>query len=366
MPALSFNGVTNAFLPVTNFRNGLVNTNLAPDLNAGILALPSNSGTTTFPKTPMRNVIHSFNVFAERQLGWNLKASVGYVGTRAPGQMGFININASAPGTGTAGRPLFVKFGLTTDITEILPYGDTSYDSLQSTLQRHWANSVFGMAYTWSKAINYADNDGGPRIQYLPLKQLNKGLAGYDRTHNLQMYGVYDLPFGKGQAYASKGALGTILGGFQINGIASITSGTPIFVQQGNGFNLNAAGSGQMPDQVVTTVNVPGGIGVGNPYFDRNAFAIVNIPSGSAQRFGTAGRNVLRGPHYFNMDMGLFRTITLGENVKLQFKAEALNVLNHPNFANPQGDINNSNFGYVTSTTGTGERNVRFAVRLSF
>lgn len=366
MPSLSFNGVTNAFLPVTTFRQGLVNTSIAPDLNAGVLLLPSNSGTTTYPKTPMRNVIHSFNLILERQLPWKLKGTVGYVGTRAPGQMGFININASAPGTGTAGRPLFTKFGIQSDITEILPYGNTSYDSLQSTLVRHWASSIFGMAYTWSKAINYADNDGGPRIQYMPLKQLNKALAGYDRTHNLQIYGVYDLPFGKGQEYANKGAVAHVLGGFQLSGVASIMSGTPIFVQQSNGFNLNAAGSGQMPDQVVTNVSIPGGIGVGNPYFDRNAFAIVNIPSGSPQRFGTAGRNVLRGPGYFNIDMGLFKTFSFGENLKLQLKAEAINVLNHPNFANPQGDINNTNFGYITSTTGTGERNVRFAIKVSF
>lgn len=356
----------NAFIPVTTLRLGLINNSIAPNLNAGILALPSNSGTTTYPKTPMRNVIHSFNLIVERQLPWKFKGSIGYVGTRAPGQMGFININASAPGTGNAGRPLFVKFGLATDITEILPYGDTTYDSLQSTLQRRWGSSLFGMAYTWSKAINYADNDGGPRIQYLPLKERNKGLAGYDRTHNLQLYGVYDLPFGKGQQYASKGALSAILGGFQLNGIASIQSGTPIGITQGNAFNLNAAGSGQYPDQVKAAVAILGGIGAGKEYFDRSAFSIVNIASGQTQRFGTAGRNVLRGPGFFNIDMGLFRTFTFTENFKLQFRAEALNLLNHANFSNPQGDINNANFGFITSTTGTGERNMRFAVRVTF
>jgi hypothetical protein len=366
MPAVTFNGTTNAFLPVTTFRIGLVNTSVAPDLNAGIIPLPANSGTTTFPKTPMRNIIHSFNFIVERQLPWKFKASVGYVGTRAIGQMGFININAGAPGTGTAGRPLFQRFGLTTDINEIIPYGDTTYDSLQATLQKRLGSSTFGMAYTFSKAINYADNDGGPRIQYLPLKELNKGLASYDRTHNLQIYGVYDLPFGKGQRWAGKGVLGAILGGFQLNGIASVMSGTPITIIQNNGFNLNAAGSGQVPDQILSTINVPGGIGIGNPYFDRNAFGIVNIPSGQTQRFGTAGRNVLRGPGFFNVDLGLFRTFPIKESVKIQFRVEALNALNHANFANPQGDINNSNFGYINSTTGTGERNLRFAVRVSF
>ncbi|MBS1793191.1 MAG: TonB-dependent receptor [Acidobacteria bacterium] len=366
MPAIIFNGVTNAYIPVTNFRQGLVNTSIAPNLNAGIIPLPANSGTTTFPKTPMRKVINSFNVIVERQLPWKFKGSLGYVGTRVIGQMGFININASAPGTGTAGRPLFVRFGLAQDINEIMPYGDTTYDSMQMTLMRRFGGSTVGMAYTWSKAINYADNDANPRIQYLPAKELNRGPAGYDRTHNLQIYGVYDLPFGKGQQWASSGVLGAIFGGFQLNGVASIMSGTPITIVQGNGFNLNAAGSGQVPDQILTTVNIPGGIGVGNPYFDRNAFAIVNIPTTGTQRFGTAGRNNIRGPGFFNIDLGLFRTFSITETIKVQLRAEALNALNHANFANPQGDINNSNFGYITSTTGTGERNMRFALRITF
>jgi hypothetical protein len=366
MPGIQFNGQTNAFIPVTTLRTGLVNTGVAPNLNAGIIPLPANSGTTTYPKTPMRDIIHSFNFIVERQLPWKFKTSIGYVGTRAMGQMGFININASAPGTGTAGRPLFQRFGLTADINEIMPYGDTTYDSLQATLVRRFSNSTFGVSYTWSKAINYADNDANPRIQYLPEKERNRGLAGYDRTHNLQLYGVYDLPFGKGKRWASNGFLGWLIGGFQLNGIASVLSGTPIGIIQNNGFNLNALGSGQVPDQVLPEVRILGGIGVGNPYFDRSAFAVVNIPSGQPQRFGSAGRNVLRGPGFFNVDLGLFKAFTVTETVKLQFRVEALNALNHANFANPQGDINNSNFGYITSTTGTGERNLRFAVRLSF
>jgi hypothetical protein len=71
----------------------------------------------------------------------------------------------------------------------------------------------FGAAYTWSKTINYADNDGGPRIQYLPEKERNRGPASYDRTHNLQMYAVYDLPFGKGNRWAHDGWTSRVLGG---------------------------------------------------------------------------------------------------------------------------------------------------------
>ncbi|MFL6208568.1 MAG: TonB-dependent receptor domain-containing protein [Pyrinomonadaceae bacterium] len=378
MPTPTFNGATNSFLPVTTLRQGLVNPNPPPDLSQGVLPLPSNTGTTTYPADPRRKEIHSFNVIVERQLPWNFTSSIGYVGTRAVGQMGFININASAPGTGNNGRPLFTtdaagnRVRITADINEIIPYRTTTYDSLQATLNRRWASSIFGVAYTWSKAINYADNDANPRIQYMPEARRNRGPAGYDRPHNLQTYLVYDLPFGKGQHWADSGVGSKLLGGFQFNGIMSIMSGTPFYVVQNTAPNLNAGGSGQVPNQLNPVIQYRNGIGLGNPYFD-NTILGVNCTSGCAwapetgARFGSAGRNNLRGPGFFNVDLGLFRTFSLSEDFKLQLRAEALNALNHPNFANPNANISDpSTFGFITATTGTAQRVMRFAARLSF
>jgi hypothetical protein len=289
--------------------------------------------------------------------------------------MGFININASAPGTGSAGRPL-AALGITADINEILPYGTATYDSLQAQFTRRWASSLFGASYTWSKAINYGDNDAGPRIQYLPEKERNRGLAGYDRTHNLQMYWVYDLPFGRGQQWASEGWASKLFGGFQINGVASVMSGVPFYVIQGTAPNLLAGGSSQVPNQINPVVAILGGIGAPstNPaqalsggaaslrYFDTTAFAVEN-----GARFGTAGRNNLRGPGFFEMDLGIFRTFSISERIKFQLRAEALNATNHANFANPQADINNANFGFITATTGPNQsRQWRFGARVSF
>ncbi len=373
MPAIKFNfgdgrgPVDSSSIPVTTFRLGLINTSTAPDLSQGIILLPANTGTTTFPKEPMRKEIHSFNFMIERELPMRFTGQVGYVGTRAVGQMGFININAGPPGTGNAGRPLAVKFGLVADINSIQPYGTTTYDSLQALFTRRWASSLFGTAYTWSKTINFADNDGGPRIQYLPEKQRNRGLASYDRTHNLQMYGVYDLPFGKGQRWANDGWARKVLGGFQVSGTVSVWSGLPFYIIQGNGRNLNAGGSGQVPDQIKPSVSILGGIGRGNLYFDRTAFAEVNIPQGQTQRFGSVGRNTLRGPGFFESNLSMYRTFSISERVKFQFRAEALNATNHANFANPQADINNADFGFVTSTTGPNQsRQWRFGMRLNF
>ncbi|HSE23131.1 MAG TPA: TonB-dependent receptor [Pyrinomonadaceae bacterium] len=380
MPAIKFGGADNSFIPVTTLRQGLINSSTPPNLSQGIIPLPANTGTTTFPKEAMRKEIHSFNFFVERELPWKFVGQVGYVGTRAKGQMGFININAGPPGTGTSGRPLFIKFGLQADINSIIPYGDTTYDGLQALFTRRWARSQFGTAYTWSKTINYADNDGGPRIQFLPAKERNRGPASYDRTHNLQMYGVYDLPFGKGERWVNDGWGSRILGGFQVSGVMSLTSGLPFYVVQGSGFNLNAGGSAQVPDQVLPTVAILGGIGQGHKYFDTTAYRVVNICVGDAQgnptaqcpvvlpqRFGTAGRNNVRGPGFFETDLSIYRTFSISESVKFQLRAEALNATNHANFSNPQADINNATFGFITSTTGPNQsRQWRFGARLSF
>ncbi len=383
MPAIKFNGVDNAFIPVTTLRQGLVNSSGAPNINAGIIPLPANTGTTTFPKDPRRKEIHSFNFLVERELGWKSTIQAGYVGTRAVDQMGFININAGPPGTGNAGRAL-ARFGLTADINSIQPYGTTTYDGLQVLFRRRWASSQFGTAYTWSKTYNYADNDAGPRIQYLPAKELNRGLASYDRTHNLQVYGVYDLPFGKGQRWAKDGWQSKVLGGFQISGVMSLMSGIPIYVIQGSAPNLLAGGSGQVPNQLIPNITILGGIGTpsqrgaaAGPWFTNTVQGLtiqgVTCTSGCAWApetgavFGNTVRNNLRGPGFFETDLSIFRTFRISEQVEFQFRAEALNATNHANFANPTSDINNANFGYVTGLYGPNQsRQWRFGARLSF
>lgn len=381
-PTVTFNGASNAFIPVTTLRQGLATDiyGRAPDLTLGVIPLPAGAGTTTYPKDPERKYIQSWNVFAQRQLTSWLTAQAGYVGTLVRGQMGFININTSAPGTGNAGRAL-AQFGLTQDINMIKPFGDATYHALQSEIRARGANGQLGIVYTLSRAENYQDNDSNPRIPYLPEKERNKGLAGFDRTHNFQAFWVYDLPFGRNQRWATKGVADVLIGGWQFNGILQVMSGTPVNIVQGGAGNLNAAGSGQYPDLVKDAVaiysdnlkNLPATGGAGaDPnnyqYFDRSAFAAVSIPAGQQQRFGTSPRNPIRGPGFWNVDLGLFKTIHLPGTVGLQLRVEALNAFNHPNFANPGGDISNAGtFGFITATTGSAqERTIRFGARLSF
>ena len=263
------------------------------------MKLPSGVSTTTYPKEPDRKVIHSWNVIVQRELTSWLTAQVGYVGTRAIGQMGFININTAAPGTGNAGRAL-AAFGLTQDINMIKPFGDMNYNGLQAEVRARLNSAQFGAAYTLSKTTNYADNDANPRIPYPPAKELNKAVAGYDRTHNFQGYWVWDLPFGKGRRWSTGGVAGAVFGGWQVNGLVTIQTGQPINVVQGTAGNLLAQGQRAVPRQGQghrgDLSRQPEGkppprepIAAPISYFDTSAFAAVSIPAGQQQRFGNVG-----------------------------------------------------------------------------
>ena len=180
-----------------------------------------------------------------------------------------------------------------------------------------------------------------------------------------------------GHDRAGEGWKKALLGDWQLNGVWSAMSGTPIYIIQNSGFNLNAAGSAQVPDLIKPDVATYPGHRVGRPpagsnpgdyeYFDRSAYQAVNIPAGQPQRFGNSPRNSLRGPGFWNVDLGLFRTFSLPRNVNLQVRLEALNAFNHANFSNPGNNVSDAaTFGFITSTTGVGERNLRFGVRVSF
>jgi len=121
---------------------------------------------------------------------------------------------------------------------------------------------------------------------------------------------------------------------------------------------LNAPGNTQTADLVKPTVEKLGGIGVGNPFYDPSAFA---APVGV--RFGTVGRNILRGPGTVDVDMAIFRSFPIRDRAKLEFRAEASNVTNTPHFNNPNANISNANFLSVTSTNAD-QRQLRFGLRM--
>jgi hypothetical protein len=381
LPVVQLNGTDNNFLPVTTLRDGLASPGSAVDLDAGRLRLPDGVGTVTYPEDAQRGTIDSWNLTVQREVTPWLTAQVAYVGTRVNGQMGFININAGPPGEGSAGRPL-TQQGFVGDVNlnRLEPYGETTYDGLQTELRLRSSNAQGGITYTLSKTTNYFDNTvgwstgaGGPRVQYQPEQDRNKGTAGYNRTHVFNAFGVWDLPLGEGL----DGIAGALLGGWQINGLLNVQSGTPIYIIQGNAPDLLAAGSGQIPDQVGSiTINPDFQYGVGGaPAGQESAyqyFSVDSFQTVDGARFGNAERNNLDGPGFWNLDLGFFKSFDLPGRFRLQFRAEAINALNHPNFRSPVNRVggndlsNAAQFGTIRGLVGVNSRQLRFAARVWF
>jgi hypothetical protein len=156
-----------------------------------------------------------------------------------------------------------------------------------------------------------------------------------------------------------------IIGGWQINSLLSLMSGSP-FTVQAPATTLDMPGSTQTADLIKPEVAKLGDIGRGRLWFDTSAFQAP--PLG---RFGNTGFNLLRGPGLVNWDFGIFREFAFTERFRAQFRAESFNFSNTPHFGNPGNTIGDANFGQITGVTnlareGIDERQFRFGLRFSF
>jgi len=352
----------NTFQPVRTLEQGIP-AFVEPDTSSGVVTLPLTATTITPPTKLRRGYIQSWNLILERKLPFDLVGSAGYVATKTVRQFSDLNLNAAGPGEGNIGRPLARAFGRLVDTTLTDAFTDGNYHSLQATLNRRFTNGLMiRTSYTFGKAINENDEPsrGGSMFNHPSVRHRNRALASSDRTHNIQMGFLYELPFGPGKAMlANGGPLSWIMRGWQINGIVGAYSGTP-FTVTASGTSVNAPGNTQTADQVKSEVGYPGAIGPGQIWFDTSAFAPI-----TEVRFGSSGRNLLRGPGAIRTDASLFRRFTLSERFDLQFRAEAFNVPNHPQFNNPAANVTGANFGMITSAKAA-ERQLRFGLRLGF
>ena len=346
---------------------------VGPTLSQGSFPLPTAITTTTYPANYRRGYIESFNVTLQHDFGFFTLQSA-WVSSLAVRHTADININAAGPGGGVAGQAYYPLTGQTTAITESTPFNNAKYESWQSQLTRRLGKAgLFGITYTFSKAMDYGDNDdSGLTWAWVPMYIRNYALAGFDRTHNFQGYWDYKLPFGRGTSLANHGVAAAIAGGWQLNGILSRYSGTP-FTVASSGTSVNAPGNTQTANQVASSVAILGGHGIGangGSYFNPAAFAPVTTVN-----FGNSGRDIVRGPGVFNVNASLFRNFRLTERFMLQFRAESFNLTNTPQFGNPGATVSSATFvngvitslnGYTQITSASNERQLRFALRLSF
>jgi hypothetical protein len=368
--------ISTQFTGASTFQNaGTLRTGIpavvGPDLRLETFPLPLAVGTTTFPQVYNRGYVESWNFTIQRDIGAGVNLQAAYVGSRGVRQTVNQNINAGGPGGGNAGRALFPRFGRITNITYHNPFNTSQYDGFQFQGTKRMGATMLGVSYTFSKSISWGDDtDSGLTWNWVPMLHRNRALAGFDRTHNLQFYGNYELPFGRNKQFANSGVMAAIAGGWQLNWILSRMSGTP-FTVGSSATSVNAPGNTQTADQIKNDVQILGGHGVGQPYFDPLAFRAV-----TDARFGSSGRNILRGPGVFNIDGSIFRNFAITERLKLQVRGEMFGVTNTPAFGNPGATVSNMTLnadgtvralaGYTEITGASGERQIRFAAKISF
>lgn len=371
------NNAPDSFQSVGPLRNGIPAI-VVPDISSGRIPVPGTYSARALEQNVRRGYIQSFNLTMQKQLGKGFTGQAGYVASRQIHITQILNLNAGQElGRGTAGQPFFQKFGRTANTELLGPVGTNKYDSLQATLARRFANGLqINAGYTWSKVIGICCDelsDNPPRVQALNYFYLNRALMPYDRTHNFNTSFIAELPFGRNKRFLSDGPAAAIAGGWQVNGLLVMYSGSPFSVSSND--TLSMPGSTQRADQMKPEVKI-----LGDPasWFDPLAFA----PATGA-RFGNAGYNSLRGPGTRNFDFSLYRTFHIREGFTAQFRAEAFNLTNTPHFSNPGANVSNlsknsdgsvrslGGFTTITSTSGIGrdgidERVFRFGLRLAF
>lgn len=401
VPAASLTGLNGAGLGAGAYSvpTGIVLQPL-PIISGGSVPLPQTVSTTTFANPYKRGYINSYNLIVEHEFAQNLVFQTGYVGSYDIRSTVNMNANPSLPGTGSAGGVLSQAYtqlklcgaspcNYTGTINEIVPFPLPSrYDSLQTKLTYRMARgSSAGFAWTWSRAIDYADNEDLGFLTFPDPEfwQKNRAPANFDRTHNFEIWSVLALPFGKGQRWAQSGLANWLLGGWLIDPIVSKMSGTPFTVTAGG--SLNANGSAQTAD-LIGEFHVLNGkpprtgvtcqqTDLSCHYFDASNFAapvICNSPSTncvSPAHYGNTGRNAFRGPGYFNMNLSVLRDFRMTERFTLEIRADAFGFTNTPHFANPNASCpanaaptggveqlcstgSNNNFGVITSTVSPG------------
>jgi hypothetical protein len=343
----------NGFIPYGNIAQGIPGAP-NPDISSGNVPLPRGVAMTfPDPDNVERGATQSWNVFVERRLPLDIATSIGYVGTRTDGQYATLNLNYAEAG-GNANRQLFEEAGTAT-INVLASSSKTRYHALQIAVNRPYKSGLLLKgAYTLSKAQNEGDDDGSGYPWPQPSQfHRNFALAGFDRTHMLQLGFVYELPFARG----SSSVLGAIAKDWQINGIASWLSGEPFSIGGDNGLLQQQGG--------MQTINVTGDpepgfgeAGPDEPWYDPTAF------SQPGRAWGNSGRNAFRGPGNWNLDFSVFRTIPFGR-YQLEIRAESQNVMNHAQFGNPVTGFTDPNFMRIRSLA-RAPRTIQLGLRFVF
>ena len=353
---------------------------VAPGFDISVLGPPSRQ---TFDRSQRTTYSEQWSINVQRQLVPDLVAEVGYVGNRGLKLLATKFHNEIIPGLGDQlGRPpeLVTRDRRDTEIGRISYQqhsGNSNYHAMEWSLKKRFSRGfMFNGHYTWSHGINYSGIDrvtafGNGTIQDQDNWRASRGRSFTDIRHNLSLDGAWELQADRKLGFDS-GIGKKFFEGWQFNWIVSLRTGTPILgISSGRDTRGNNSSNVQRADYV-------GGEGRFSDYrsnrilLNRDAFANPCLNAGftsdsNCGLFGNFGANVFSAPGQQVYDLSLFKTTTIKENLRLQFRAEFFNAFNRANFNAPGGSrrrTTSGSFGQITSAQDP--RQIQFALKILF
>ena len=310
----------------------------------------------------------SWDFLIQQQFPHSFVGQVGYIGSEGHNLFTTRATNLLDPVTRKRPLSQFGQFNIKHNDA------NSNFNAVQASLQRSFASGwLWQTQYMWSHAITDGSVGAGENvaIQNASCRACDKSDTPFDVRHTVTTNSVYELPFGPGRHYFHPaGAVGKLIVGWEVTALVTGSTGRPvnIVVTRSASDMPDGNRSNQRPDLVPGVPLIPPDGQTIFQWFNPAAF---KMPAKGT--WGNAGRNIGRGPGYWEMDLGIEKRTPVSGKTTLSFRAEAFNVLNHPIYANPAANISAlATFGRITNVlnngaTGTGTpRRLQFMSRLEF
>lgn len=325
--------------------------------------VPANALVSYVDKDFHSSPVQSWFASVQQQFGAHLFLDVAYVGNRADDLLYLANynqaaVNNAAGSLSLASRRPISGFG---DITYVFNGGKSRYKALQTKAEWRSKNLQLLTSLTLSESKDNGagalENQNGnyPGPQDAKNIAADFALSGYHQPYNSTTSFVYSLPFGRGERWGNDwgAALDTLLGGWQVSGVYTMTPGEMVTLQyspsaafQVSGITNDFAGANNYRPNVVCDPYAPAGTQSITNWFNP---ACVVAPTDPSQPFGDAARNSVRGPNFRQFDFAAIKRVSLGGSTKIELRLEAFNLFNRTNFGPPNGNRSSSAFGTITS-----------------
>jgi Carboxypeptidase regulatory-like domain/TonB dependent receptor-like, beta-barrel/TonB-dependent Receptor Plug Domain len=298
----------------------------------------------------------------ERRLLAAMAVELTYAGSAGKHLVFCYNPNEVQPGIGSQeSRRLIQPLNRLNNMLQCDPRNRSTYHSGQLKVTQRFSGGLqFLLSYTYGKSLDYggsAASGGGAVGSPQTVTNLNagRGPSGFDTRHRAVISGVWEMPWGPGRRWMNdSGVLGAVVGGWQLSGIGTLTTGRPFTVFMQNGVNNGAP---SWPDRI-------GSGKLDHPTVDL-WYNPADFKAPPANTYGNTGRGILYAPGHVNVDTSLSKRVTLAGRSNFEFRWDAFNLFNHPGFGFPNQNFDSTTAGRITSTI-VDNRSMQFSFKVNF